>query len=150
MSGALLNHTTQIDAGKTAMEIVGELALHKCLHINLETDGLGSFTGVVFGVMVGDSEQAFRLPVNTDACYEALKKHNHEGRIPGRFVNKDQARRVAWRIVKNWVMAQIAIIESGMVRTEQVFLPYLLLDGGKQTLFQKMEQRFLELPEGRL
>lgn len=145
-TGSLLNYSTSIDAGKTAMEIVGILALHKCLHINLETDGLGVFTGITFGILIGEREQGFRLPVNVEAVLEALRVNNRQGKVQPRFVNKDQASRVAWRIVKDWVEAQVAIIESGMAQTQEVFLPYLIMQN-QQTLFQQMETR-LALPAG--
>lgn|SRR3990167_7996872 len=144
MKGSLLNYSTSIDAGKTAMEIVGLLAAHRCLHINLETDGLGVFTGITFGIMVGQKEQGFRLPVNAEAVLDALRANNRQGKVQPRFVNKEQASKVAWRIVKDWVEAQIAIIESGMATTAEVFLPYLITDTN-QTLYERLSERSFAL-----
>jgi len=39
----------------------------------------------------------------------------------------DQSRRVGWRIIRQWLEAQLAIVETQMVTIEQVFLPYFLL-----------------------
>lgn len=44
---------------------------------------------------------------------------------------KLQAVRTAWRIVKDWVEAQMALVETQMVTTGQVFLPYMVLRDGK-------------------
>ena len=55
-----------------------------------------------------------------------------------------QAIRTSWRIVKDWVEAQLAIIETRMVKTEQVFLPYAIMRDNK-TLYEHVESnpRFL-------
>jgi hypothetical protein len=49
-----------------------------------------------------------------------------------------QAIRTAWRIVKDWTEAQLAIIETRMVKTEQVFLPYAIMRDNK-TLYEHVE-----------
>jgi hypothetical protein len=56
---------------------------------------------------------------------------------------------VAWRITKDWVEAQLAIIESQMVTTAQVFLPYAVTSNG-QTLYEYIGQNTqLLLGEGK-
>ena len=136
-----------IDASKTSSEIVESLAQHHATRIETLYEQ-GQCVGLQFAVRVGDQELGFRLPINVEATLETLKKHQREGRIQPRFVNMDQARRIAWRILKDWTEAQLAIIESGMVTTEEVFLPYLL-DNNDRTLFEVMENRWKMLPEGR-
>jgi hypothetical protein len=37
---------------------------------------------------------------------------------------REQAARIACRIIPNWEEAQLAIIETGLVDLKQVFLPY--------------------------
>jgi hypothetical protein len=46
-----------------------------------------------------------------------------------------QAERTAWRNIRDWVMAQVAIIEAGMVLIEEVFFPYMT-DSAGRTLYQ--------------
>jgi hypothetical protein len=48
--------------------------------------------------------------------------------------------RVAWRIAKDWLEAQLAILQSEMVSIDQVMLPYLHVDGDK-TLYQAYAER---------
>jgi hypothetical protein len=58
--------------------------------------------------------------------------------------------RVAWRIVKDWPEAQLAVIRAGLVDLEQVFLPYAQ-DAHGNTLYERMRsQRFsgLRLEDG--
>ena len=55
--------------------------------------------------------------------------------VETRYKTPEQAKRVAWRIVKDWVEAQLAIIETQMVKPEQVFLPYAITQTG-ETLYE--------------
>ncbi len=50
-----------------------------------------------------------------------------------------QSVRTAWRIVKDWVEAQMALVETKMVSTQEVFLPYTVMRDGK-TLSQKINE----------
>ena len=52
-------------------------------------------------------------------------------RIPPKMRTKEQATRVAWRIVKDWLAAQLAMIEAGLVDLEEVFLPYAQNQAGR-------------------
>ena len=58
-----------------------------------------------------------------------------------------QAERTAWRNVRDWVLAQVAIIEAGMVQIEEVFLPYMT-DGSGRTLYQLYQGGHLALGGG--
>jgi hypothetical protein len=44
---------------------------------------------------------------------------------------KLQAVRTSWRIVKDWTEAQMALVETQMVTTAQVFLPYAVMRDGR-------------------
>lgn len=61
--------------------------------------------------------------------------------------DREQAERTAWRNVRDWVLAQVALIESCDVPIDQVFLPYLT-DGNGQTLYQAYLSGQLLLGEG--
>ena len=49
-----------------------------------------------------------------------------------------QAVRTAWRIVKDWVEAQMALVKTQMATTQEVFLPYAVMKDGR-TLSQHVE-----------
>ena len=60
---------------------------------------------------------------------------------------QDQARRTAWRILKDWIQAQMALLETNMVEMEEIFPPYML--SGEQTLYQALRaNHFRALPSG--
>lgn len=52
----------------------------------------------------------------------------------------EQAERVAWRVAREWLLAQLAIIEAQMATLDQVMLPYLQVDGQK-TLYAAYRER---------
>ena len=57
--------------------------------------------------------------------------------------SKEQAARVAWRCLKSWVEAQMALIQIGMATMDQVFLPYVLNDEGKTLYEVARDSKFL-------
>lgn len=59
----------------------------------------------------------------------------------------EQAKRTGWRNIRDWVLAQMAIIEAGMVSMDEVFMPYMT-DGRGNTLYQLYQGGQLALGEG--
>ena len=49
---------------------------------------------------------------------------------------RQQAIRTSWRILKDWVEVQMALLETGMVTMDEIFLPYRL--SGGQTFYQAL------------
>ena len=87
---------------------------------------------------------SFRLPSNVDGVWKTLVRDNEAGRVPRRFAERTQAQRVAWRVLKDWVEAQMSILEAGMVSLDQVMLPYLLAPGG-ETVYEALSAGRLPL-----
>ena len=120
MSKTLFMGTTAIPPEKTAGEIIGVLALAGARQITQEYDPYGHIVGVSFTLERGEMKFSYRLPVRTEPILKILS---------GRRDALEQAKRTAWRTVYRWVLAQVAMIETGMVSTEEVFLPYMLMAG---------------------
>jgi len=144
---ALLNYTTQIEAMKTVGEIQGILAGHGAKSIKTDYSDDGQVEALSFLILTPQGEVGIRLPIDPEAVLKVLTRQNRLGRVPGRYLTHAQAVRVAWRIVKDWVQAQMAIIETEMVRMEQVFLPYVITEGGR-TLYEAMMERHFQLGSG--
>jgi len=140
----LLNYTTTIEATKTVGEIEKNLAKHGARAILKNYDKEGQIESLSFIIQHSDHEIPFRLPVDPDSVLRVLQRQL----VPTRYRNRPQAVRVAWRIVKDWVEAQMAILETEMVKMEQIFLPYIVSEGGK-TLYEAMVEKQFLLPEGR-
>ena len=141
----ILNYTTKIAAAKTTAEIQTNLAKHGAKAILTEYDDAGNAEALSFKIVTRQQgELGFRLPINTEAIQRILIKQN----VDRRFREYDHAVKVAWRIVKDWVEAQMAILETEMVEMEQIFLPYMVTPDGK-TLYSAMKDRGFYLEEGR-
>lgn len=142
---ALLNYTTTIAVDKTLGEIQAVLRRSGARSILIDYDDRGVPTSVAFTVVTSIGEQAYRLPANLDGIFRTLTAQNARGAVPRRFVTREQAARVGWRILKVWIEAQMAIVASGMVSLDEVFLPYMLAPSG-QTVHQVYSDRRLALP----
>jgi hypothetical protein len=147
----LLNYTTSIDPHKTIAEIQQILAKAGAAAILTEFDDAGNIVALSFKMKLGEQEISFRLPTDWRPVLETMKQQKAR-RVKGYSdirLTEDQARRVAWRITKDWVEAQLAIIETRMVTTAQVFLPYAVTKNG-QSLYEYIGQNTqLLLGEGR-
>jgi len=87
----------------------------------------GFVSALSFRIPIGERTVDFRLPCDWRPVLEILEN----GKYPRNRQNKEQAVRTSWRIVKDWVEAQMALVETQMVKTEQVFLPYAVGKNGK-------------------
>ena len=132
----LLNYTTKIAADKTASEIVALLARKGATNVMITFGTQGQPIGLKWRVESPSGPLAFALPVNAEAVFEVLTK---QGVLKSNAASRrEQAERTAWRIVKEWVDAQMALLETGMVELEEVFLPYML--SGDRTLYQTLAE----------
>jgi hypothetical protein len=131
----ILNYTTKIDPLKTITEIQVILAKAGARTINIDFDDTGQPQAVSFMVNVMDNWLNFRLPSNHAGVWNVL---SDDPAVPRAMKTEEQARRVAWRITKDWVAAQMAIIDARQAELAEVFLPYAVMPTGK-TLFQEMK-----------
>ena len=144
----LLNYTTKIEAAKTVAEIQKILAKHGAKSILIDYNEEGLIEALAFKTMTPHGEVGIRLPIDPDAVFKVLTRQNDLGKVPKSFVNRPQAIRIAWRIVKDWVEAQMAILETEMVRMEQIFLPYIITQDNR-TLYEAMVKSQFQLTKGR-
>jgi hypothetical protein len=137
----LLNYTTKIDPDKTAQEIAKCLSKHGAQAVLTEYDPEHSYVAAIsFRIKLNEQIVSFRLPCDWKPVYKIMygdKKLPEEAKRKARMESewRTQAIRTAWRIVKDWVEAQMALVETHMARTEEVFLPYAIMKDG-QTLAQ--------------
>ncbi len=131
---AILNYTTKIKPEKTASEIQEKLAKAGAQAILTEYDE-GLMCAMSFRIMSQHGMLSFRLPINIQGVLNAIQ---HDNKIPKKFKTKEQATRIAWRILKDWIEAQLAIVEAQMANIKEVFLPYVQNQTG-QTLFETLE-----------
>lgn len=133
----LLNYTTKVNVYTTLGEIQGQLVAHGAKKIVQDYDEDGHIAALSFLIDTPAGPRGIRLPANVDAVHAVLTRQKVK-------CDRDQAERVAWRIVKDWVEAQMAILESEMVQMDEIFLPYMV-DKSGQTLFQAYRNNQLML-----
>lgn len=136
---AILNYTTTIDSFKTVSEIEYILMKHHAKSIMKNYDG-ESITGLSFLINTGAQQIPVRLPVRADECLKVLQKEKKENPRKQIKDTREQAERVAWRILKDWVEAQMALLDIEMVRFEEIFLPYIETNSG-QTIYERLESK---------
>lgn len=140
---AIKNYTTTINANKTIGEIQELLSKHGANAIMTEYNN-GEVIGLSFKIMTPRGEMGVRLPANTDRVLQVLRnqrKKNNQVKD-----TMEQATKTAWRIIKDWIDAQMAILETEMVEMEEIFLPYMINNDG-QTLYQVFKNNQLMLGE---
>lgn len=137
---AIKNYTTTIDVYKSLGEIQGALASHGARKIMVDYDCNGQPVGVMFGIETPEGPRGFAMPANVDGVRAVFAKQRVKT-APG------QAERTAWRNVRDWIVAQMAIIEAGQVQMDEVFLPYLT-DGKGRTLYRLYQGGLLAIGDG--
>ncbi len=135
--GGLLNHSTTVEASKTAGEIQAILVRHGARQVLFVYGDHEEITGISWKVPTKGGEIPYTLPVNVAKVNEVLTKQYHQGQVPRAALRDGQAERVAWRILKDWVEAQMALLETTMVTIEEIFLGYMLV-GADETLYKRM------------
>lgn len=133
------NYTTKVPAVQSVAEIVGALIAHGATKIQQDYDG-GRPVSIAFMIDTPAGPRGFRLPGSTDRVATVLARQKVR-------VDAAQAERVAWRILRDWVLAQMAILETEMVALDQIMMPYML-DSHGCTVYELYKSRQLLIGEG--
>lgn len=124
---AIKNYTTTVDVYTSLGEIQGALAQHGATKIMVDYEN-GRPTAIAFALNTALGFRGFRLPATTEGTMKVFQRQKVKS-------GREQAERTAWRNVRDWVLAQMALIESCDVPVDQAFLPYLTDNTGK-TLYE--------------
>ena len=135
----LLNYTTKVDVYTTIGAIQGCLVKHGARKIMQDYDEVGRPQALCFAIETKFGMRGVKIPANVDAVHRVLTNQKVKCDI-------EQAERVAWRILKDWVEAQMAILESQMVQIDEIFLPYMV-DNTGATVYELYQNNQLYLPE---
>ena len=141
MPSGPLNYTTAIPAARTTGECLALLAEAGAGAVAVTyADKVPS--GLAFNLDTHVGPRSFTMPVNIDGVFAQLQKAHQDKRLKGSrgrtaesFVTRKHATDVAWRVIKDWLEAQLAIIAANMASLDQVMLPYLQV-GPDTTLYQ--------------
>lgn len=131
----ILNYTTSIGVEKTVGEIQRKLAGAGAQAVLTEYDDERVLSSVSFRMYHNGAMVSFRLPAQLDPIYVILQR---DDRVPRKLKSREQAARVAWRIIKDWVEAQLALVEAEQVEMVEVFLPYAQNPQTGETVFRQL------------
>ncbi len=125
-----------------------ELVAHKAKRLLFDYDEDGRATGIEFTLEIGNAALQFRLPARFAQAEPILEQARRASRHPMSRGDtlKEQTYRAVWATIRDWISAQMALIDVGAVRTEEVFLPYLVLEEGKTMFEQFAVSRALPAP----
>jgi len=143
----LLNYTSKVPASRTVAQVQAKLVEHGARQAIMEWDDKGRVVALSFSVKTPNGDIPIRLPIDAVAILRVLQRQADNREIPRQYANEDHAYRVAWRIIKDWVEAQLSLLQTEMVQLQEIFLPYIITnDGG--TLFEHMEEKHFLLGLG--
>ena len=151
------NYTTSVSASRTVNEIQDLLRHHGASDVIVHYGTDREPENLTFNIETKHGDIVFRLPANVPALAALLLKQltasnyrqwDTQYQAQRKAKVKEQAGRVAWRIIKDWVDAQLAIIETEMVTLEEVFLPYMVTNDGR-ILYEALKGKDFFLTEGK-
>src|SRR6478752_1144636 len=105
----ILNYTTKIDYYKTITEITKLLSSRYVDKIIIDNkDNVP--VEITFHYEVRNGKFiAFSLPCNFEGVLKSMRNNK---KVPRHACTEEQALRVGWRIIKDWVAAQVAIVDA--------------------------------------
>jgi hypothetical protein len=144
----LKNYASEASIESIFAAIRTTLASHKAKRIMFDYDDAGRATAIEFVVEIARTPYTFRLPARVAAAVPLVKQARENAgswRISEEKL-EEQAYRAVWATIRDWVSAQMALIDIGASRMEEVFMPYLIIEPGV-TMFERFaEQRQLPPP----
>jgi hypothetical protein len=136
----ILNYTTSVNTEKSIQQIERMLAAAGCNAVMKEYDPRGGVAAIAFRVSHQGQLISFRLPANHDKVLEVLRRE-----CTPKWRTHEHAKRVAWRIIKDWLEAQLALLKTEQVTMLQVMLPFAQTSRGT-TVYEELEKtNFLQL-----
>ncbi|MHB8089966.1 MAG: hypothetical protein ACYDH2_17150 [Anaerolineaceae bacterium] len=137
------NYTTIVPANRSIEEIQTALVKHGAIGMIYEYEqGTGRISALKFILNIKGNNVGFTLPVNWRKFQDVLKLQEVK-----RWNEDDYVYRVAWRNIRDWVLAQLALYETEIVELPQVFLPFATTKEGK-TLYDMVAGGNLLLGNG--
>lgn len=139
----LKNYTTTVSADRSIQQIQDSLVAHGAIGILFEYDGEGRIERLLFKLKLSGNDVGFSLPCEWRKFQAVLKAQNVK-----RWDEEDHVYRVAWRNIRDWVLAQMALYETEIVEMPQVFLPFATDAKTGKTIYERIVSGNLLIGEG--
>ncbi len=139
MGNKIKNYTTKVPASRSIEEIQQSLVSHGAAGVLYEYEqGTGRIAALKFLLPMNGKNVGFALPVQWRKFQAVLKKQG-----VSRWDDEDYCYRVAWRDIRDWVMAQMALYETQIVELPQIFLPFAVGNDGSTLYDSVVSGKFL-------
>ncbi len=132
----ILNYTTEVAASKSVGEISSLLVRNKVKHVGVEYDGFGNEDAITFRLEIEGMEYHFRVPCNHQQVLAVMRKQG----VRLKLLTEAQARRVAWRIIKQAIEVQLARVECSQAEMGEVMFEYLTVDRSGLTVYKQFKE----------
>jgi hypothetical protein len=129
----LKNYASESSLNNIFSSIEKTLVSHGAKQIVRDYDADGRVVSISFLVTTPKGDFGVRLP----ARVERVKALFDQQRVK---YKPDQPYRTAWATIRDWISAQMALLDWEAVKLEEIFLPYMVHRDGR-TFFETMERR---------
>ena len=130
----LVKGQTRVNYEQTISEIQKYLVLAGAKKITFDYDDVQLPCAITFCYQHKAGLMFFALPLRFNGIYKILKEQkvtNHTGDL--------QAINTGWRIMKDWILAQLALVDAEIAELPEIFLPYSVTPSG-DTLWESVNK----------
>ncbi len=110
--------------------------------IMFEYDDNGLAIGITFILKTPKNKIPVKLPVRLEKIRKVFEKDGVY------YKDEMQPYRTGWKNIHDWIQAQLALLQTEMVKLEEIFLPYMATKEGL-TYFEIMENASFMPPVGK-
>lgn len=104
-------------------------------------DDEGNPAGIAFTMKTEYGVREFELPIKIEGVLRAMTSDTSIARSK---CNHTQAAMVAWRIAKDWLAAQSALIDAELATLDEVMSPYMIAGKNGETVYQVIRAQGLK------
>lgn len=132
----ILNYTTEIDVYKTMGEIQRILIRCKARQVTIDYSEAGLPEAISFIIPLQGRPIQFKLRTHQEGVLRRLVK---DPDVPRKYKTADQASRVAWRIKKDLLEAQLAAIDAEEAELAELFLSWAVDPRTGMTVYEQFQ-----------
>lgn len=126
--GAIKGYTTTISVAKTTVEIQTMLSRRGVTRMSTMFDDDAVPSGLAFEMKTDFGLREFALPVRIDGVLDILTEAPGLSRAQR---TREHAAKVAWRIARDWLDAQMALVDAALAPLDEVLFPFMLSRDGQ-------------------
>ena len=136
----LKNYTSEVPAVRSIQRIEDMLITNGARQVLKDFDpDTRQLSGLAFIIPVNGTDVPFRLPARIDRVEAILRSQRRRPptETQARTI-REQAQRTAWKILCDWVDAQMALVQLQQVDVCEVFLAYVYDVRKQQTYYERI------------